>query len=110
MRPKPITILCAVLFVLAGIDSVSSIGAFMHFPLSIALWKLTITMLGLASAVGLWEMHKWGVYLFLGAFFLSFGGLYYFPEAGPAEPSVFLLLVPVIYLAVVLPYWKRLKS
>ena len=109
MRPKPITILCAILFVLAGIDSVGAIGAFFHISFFKALFRLIITLMGLISTLGLWEMKKWGVFLFLATFFISFS-YYYFFETASKDYLIMMFILPAIYLAVVLPYWKRLRS
>ena len=112
MRPLPITILCVLLFIATGLNMIGVVMSFFHFSLGRALWTLVTTLAALASFIGLWRMRKWGVYLYLGGYIVGVVTFYLFPpEGGEAlKNPVLLMIVPLIYCAVVLPYWKRLQS
>jgi uncharacterized membrane protein (DUF2068 family) len=85
--------------------------AFFHFPLGRALWILVTTLVAAASFIGLWRMRRWGVYAYLGCYAVGVVAFYLFPPEGSEilNHPILLAIVPLIYGAVVLPYWKRLK-
>ncbi len=76
-------------------------------------YGLLMNLAFLISLVGLWKMKKWGVYAFGVASVVNIWTmLVWRPEwlmqsQSPAGAWMSLLL-PIIYFAVVLPYWKQL--
>lgn len=110
MPPFPIAALCSVLFVwtcygLAGVLMSAGKG-----PAGMFLWALLMHVLALASVVGLWRLNRWAVYLYLAGY--AAGVAAAFTVGTPYQlvgwDLVFMGAVPAVYLAAVLPYWKRL--
>ena len=108
MRPTLITIICAVLLLMTGIETVGIINSLFRQPLFKVLVQLALTMIVLVSALGLWSMKKWGVFLFLAAQAVTIGITYYTMPPGGEKYFPYMFILPAVYCAVVIPYWKKL--
>lgn len=115
MRPKAITILCATLFILGGLNLLSCVVSLFLASLGRANWGIVTTTIALGSVLGLWKMRKWGPVLYLASFAVGTVTFFIFP---PNNASVImqrpffwilLIIIPAIYSGVVLPYWKEMK-
>jgi hypothetical protein len=115
MRPRSITILCIILFVLGGLNLVSCGFSFFSASLGRALWSLATTLISLASFVGLWAMRRWAPVLYLGGFAVGTITFFMVPPEGASVMTarlvfwIMLLAVPAIYCVVVLPHWSKLR-
>ena len=109
MRPFPITLLCALMIAAQLLELRGAFYASFQHPVR-ALWTSVLIAATLASFVGLWRMRRWCVYLYLGLYAASVAAFYAFPppEAAMLDQPLLMLLVPAVYCAVALPYWKRL--
>jgi len=77
----------------------------------LAIYAFFMYLLLFISAIGLWNMKRWGVFLFLPLMAVNIAVLFLVqPEwLGPSQDTPwFSLLLPVIYLVVVAPFWKRI--
>jgi len=110
MRPLPITVLCIILFLVGALNLIGVVLSFFHFSLGRVLWILATTSAALVSFWGLWRMKRWAVFLYLGGYALGVLTFYMFPpeRADLLNRPFLMLLVPLIYSAIVFPYWKRL--
>jgi len=110
-RPRPITILCVILAVFAVISALGGIYAVTQVPSLGRFWSLISTTLFLISVVLLWNMSRWGPVIFglltLVNLAVIFSGVLSDIPVGARSWGAFVL--PVIYAAVVAPYWARLK-
>lgn len=135
MRPKAITILCIVLFILQGL-ALAGAGQGLLIALGIvefsgnagsseisqavsnlsvveALYGFLASLASLVSVYGLWAMKKWGVYLFLLVVLLGVFITYVISPPWVVQSPLgwwVPFILPAIYLAVVLPYWGRLSG
>ena len=109
MRPGPITIICVVFFVLSAINLLSVFLYFSIYPLERAIWILFTEISAIISVVGLWKMRKWGIYLYLGSFIVGLISISLFlPQGEAITDKLWAIFVsPLMYCAVVLPYWKK---
>ena len=79
-------------------------------------YGLLISFAFIVSMVGLWKMKKWGVYAFSAVSAGNIGTvLVWRPEwlvqQGQNSAGDWMsLLLPILYFAVVLPYWKQLDQ
>lgn len=115
MRPQSITIICIILFVTDGFNLLGWGRSFPNVSLGRAVWSLAITLVSLASLVGLWRMRRWAPVLYLAGFVVSTVAILIVPAAGASAVTampvfwITLLAVPAIYCVVVLPHWSKLK-
>ena len=110
MRPLPITLLCALMLALQLMELWGVFFASFQHPVR-ALWTFGAVLVAIVSIGGLWLMRRWGIFLYLGLYAASVAVFCLFPppEAKMLNQPVLMLLVPAVYCAVVLPYWKRLQ-
>jgi hypothetical protein len=103
-----------ILFAVGALALVSAAFTFNLAPLGRAWWSLITTLLGVVSTVGLWAMRRWGPILYLAGFLVgTITFLTWPPEAAAGlRTSVSFwattVAVPAVYLAIVLPHWKKL--
>lgn len=113
MRPLPITILCLILFIAIVLGLISVLGSLSLgiFSAGRILWILIANLITLVSVIGLWQMKRWGVYLYLGGYLVGVITFYIFPPRGAEllNNPVLVIIVPLIYSLVIFPYWKRLS-
>ncbi len=108
MRPRSIFLLCFAIVVMTLPKFINAVYALFVTPGSYALLWFVSNSLVLVSCYGLWQMRKWGVYLFVAAWLVKIAGVLWFP----IEPgrSTLLLWFPVVvllvYLAVVAHHWQ----
>lgn len=158
-RPKIISILCVVLFLLSGLQIMGGIGIYMasqgldlekivgvrmvageeteggpvsllseeerqqlaeekastqkaELPaMELAVYGFVMYFLLFISVFGLWKMKRWGVFMFLALMVANIAVLFIVKPAwlGSTQGTPwFSLLLPALYLAVVVPYWKRI--
>lgn len=110
-RPRPITFLCVILAVFAVITAIGGIYAVTQAPSFARFWGLISTALFFISLVLLWKMSRWGPVIFglltLVNLAVVFSGVLSDVPVGARSWGAFVM--PLIYAAVVAPYWARLK-
>ena len=110
-RPRPITILCVVLALFAVITALGGIYAVTQVSSLGRFWGLISTTLFFVSVVLLWKMSRWGPVivglLTLVNLAVVFSGVLSEVPVGARSWGAFV--VPMIYAAVVAPYWSCLK-
>ena len=110
-RPLIITIVCVVLTIalVANVVTIVSIASATSVP-RLAWMVLTTAVAGI-SIVGLWRMHQWGPVLYLAGQAVGVAAWLMFPVDGAenAYPIWLLLIIPAIYAACVLPFWRQMK-
>jgi phosphatidylserine synthase len=77
----------------------------------LAIYAFLMYLLLFISTIGLWNMRRWGVFLFVPLMAANIAVLFLVkPEwLGPSQGTPwFSLLLPAIYFVVVLPFWKRI--
>lgn len=110
VRPFPITFLCVLMLLAQLMELVGAFYAAFQHPVR-AMWTASLTLAAMGSFLGLWKMRRWGVYLYLSLYAASVTVFYLLPppEAKMLDQPLLILLIPAVYCAVVLPYWKRLS-
>lgn len=110
-RPRPITILCVILALFAVITALGGIYAVTQDSSLGRFWSLISATLFFISVVLLWKMSRWGPVIFglltLVNLAVVFSGVLSDIPVGARSWGAFV--VPLIYAAVVAPYWARLK-
>ena len=89
----------------------ASAPAFEPPATELAIYAFSMYLLIFISVIGLWNMRRWGVFLFVPLMAVNIAVLFLLrPEwLGPSQDTPwFSLLLPVIYLVVVAPSWKRI--
>jgi len=111
MPPVPIATLCSLLFVWTCFGLAGVLTAAGKAPAGMVLWALLMNGLQLASFAGLWLLKRWAVVLYLLTFAAGVVGAFVLgaPYRLKWWDIVFMGGVPAVYLAVVLPYRKRLS-
>jgi hypothetical protein len=110
-RPRPITILCVILAVFAVISALGGIYAVAQVPDLGRFWSLISTTLFLVSLVLLWKMSRWGPIIFGALTLVNLTVVFseFLSDVPVGARSLGAFVVPLIYVAVVVPYWSRLK-
>lgn len=108
-RPLFITLLCVALGGAALINTVGIIYAFYNFPSLRIGGTIPLIIAGIVSIYALWTMKKWGVYVYLASYFIDKITLFLFPPENmpPLEKPWMIAVIPLIFCAIVFPYWKR---
>ena len=125
-RPLPITILCVLFFtalsfsfIAYGIYFINSdiLHSGTKIPIGKVIWNIfNGPFLALISTVGLWKMYRWSVYLYFGGYTIKATAFYIFSNnAGQISINnnftiSIMIIIPIIYSIIVLPYWKRMKT
>ncbi len=103
-RPVPITVLCVILGIFATINLIYSL-------LAGETWYLIGDITLILCLTSVWQMKKYGVYLYFSLYFLaSVAYFFIYPKPTQLVANPLLLLAPpIIFGAVVLPYWGRFR-
>ena len=110
-RPLLITIVCVILAIAlaANVVTIVSIASVTSAPR--LAWMILTTAVAGVSVVGLWRMNQWGPALYLAGQAVGVAAWLMFPVDGAenAYPIWLLLIIPAIYAACVLPFWRQMK-
>ncbi len=112
MRPRAIFLLCFAVAAMTLPKFFNALYAIFVTPgLYAAVWLVSNTLV-LVSCYGLWQMRRWGVYLFLAGWGLKLAGILWFPMTQGRTPWLiwFPIIVLLVYLAVVAHYWKDMDG
>lgn len=112
LRPAAITVLCVVLTAIGALTLIGGVFALAQTPSLLRAWGLISGAAFLFSILGLWKMKRWGPVLFITITAINTGLLYgvQIADVPSGARSWGAWLLPVAYLAVVMPYWRRLDS
>ena len=92
-------------------EEIASAPKFEPPATELAIYVFLMNLLLFISVVGLWNMKRWGVFLFIPVTAVNIAVLFLLkPEwLGPSQDTPwFSLLLPAIYLVLVAPFWKRI--
>jgi len=91
---------------------VNAVYALLVSPSSYALLWFVSNALVLLSCWGLWNMRKWGVYVFLVGWLMKIAGILWF-SVEPSRSALMLgvpIIVLLVYLAVIAHHWQNLDK
>src|SRR5262245_37146283 len=110
-RPMLINVLCCFMILAASVGLVANLLGLRELPTPYRLKAAASNVAVVVSAVGLFQMRKWGYWLYLASYVLGIA-LFYVAPLKPYDTlqSNWLSIVwLVVFSGLVLPFWKRLK-
>lgn len=113
MRPGGITILCIILFLMGLTQLLGATFELLKSSSTGAILGMVTSLLLLVSVYGLWKMKFWAPILFFVLLIANF--IFVFGFAPASMVSIRsnpwpMLAIPVIYLIIVGPHWKKFLS
>lgn len=113
MRPSSITVLCVVLFVIGGSQLIGSVIIVWTALGLLSVAAVIINVVALYAYYGLWQMRMWNVVAFMliwifNLLLLSLTSIHI--TAVEQIRGWVIMLVIAVYLAAVLPHWKKLSN
>jgi hypothetical protein len=108
-RPMLITIVAVVLGILWLLNTYSVAVSYGATSTGRFAWIAVTHLVAGVSIVGLWLMQFWGPALYLLGQAAGIAGWFMAPMPGAEDaiPPWAIFIVPILYAALVLPFWKR---
>ena len=107
MRPKLISILCILLFVIGSLALLGWIITLSKDSFTHELIPLFSYVSMLITGMALWKMMKWGYYFYLIIFFINV--TLYWVLYADSNNIVSSIVGLIIVSAIVIPHWSKLK-